>query len=602
MDAAGGSREGHAAPGCVGGIACASAYGPTIGVMSAGDAKHPMSYDFAKLTDDEFDELVYLLAATTDTRVAKMKAPDGGLDTVRPSDGDSCVALWGVQAKLHRQHIKWASCKESLDRAVTIWQPQRMTFAFPRDLTANQHMLFHKHLGRRHEGVEVDWWGASRLTGLLLDSRCGRGILKRFFHLEDPADLSDRAIRAGGPLRTAQDVLERTDAISEFLESADPHFEWIAAQRPKSSTPLPPTPGQVLRLGISDGEREKVYDAVPRGVSSLDQLHLHGAIEYEDAQEAERARALLQAVMSNGGRANLGQARIRVEGIPAPFESLFDPGTPSIISVRMTKDPVPWPSTVLVSSDLGRAALDLDLMPVEPEDEWDAKLVGERHGFVVELRFVWSHSERVGSVNVTWRLGRASGTSAECAQVLRLMLALHGAGNFEIRGRDDPSRTMRESMKPSSVPAGLKALQGVFEDLATIEAFAGVILGPPPDMISGEDAHHLAWLASAIREGGYEVQVQTVTLTCTAVGPLDQLQPGAHNVRLEETLVTRFFGRERAIARRVVNLPEMVVQKVSRMSGVEPRWRVELVSGTGRDVSVRFALLPLYADEERAAA
>lgn len=82
--------------------------------MPAGDPKHPLPFPFGSLTDDEFDSLVYLLAQVSDPKVAKLRAPDGGLDTVRPSDDDPLVAAWGIQAKLHREHIKWADCRRSL--------------------------------------------------------------------------------------------------------------------------------------------------------------------------------------------------------------------------------------------------------------------------------------------------------------------------------------------------------------------------------------------------------------------------------------------------------------------------------------------------------
>jgi hypothetical protein len=105
------------------------------GPMPAGDPKHPLPFPFRELTDDEFDELVYLVAHVIDSTVSKTRAPDGGLDTVKLMDDDPLRATWGIQAKLHRDQIKWPNCKESLDRAVEQWQTSHVTFAFPRDLT-----------------------------------------------------------------------------------------------------------------------------------------------------------------------------------------------------------------------------------------------------------------------------------------------------------------------------------------------------------------------------------------------------------------------------------------------------------------------------------
>lgn len=93
--------------------------------VPSGDPKHPLPFPFRELTDDEFDELVYLVAHDADAEVVKTRAPDGGLDTVRLAKDDPLRATWGIQAKLHREQIKWPNCKESLDRAVEHRKPMR---------------------------------------------------------------------------------------------------------------------------------------------------------------------------------------------------------------------------------------------------------------------------------------------------------------------------------------------------------------------------------------------------------------------------------------------------------------------------------------------
>lgn len=68
--------------------------------------------------------------------------------------------------------------------------------------------------------------GATKLTAVMTGSEVGRSIAKHFFHAEDPADLVDRATRAGGPLRTPDDLFEREGAIGDFLRTAGPHFDF----------------------------------------------------------------------------------------------------------------------------------------------------------------------------------------------------------------------------------------------------------------------------------------------------------------------------------------------------------------------------------------
>jgi hypothetical protein len=569
--------------------------------MPSGDPKNPIPFPFRSLTDDDFDLMVYLLAQVSDPKVAKLRAPDGGLDTVRPSDQDPLVADWGIQAKCHRDHIKWPDCRRSLERAVSVWEVSNVTFAFPRDLTEPQHKLFHKHLTARYPDIDIDWWGAGKLTGLLLASATGRGIAKRFFHTEDPADLADRAIRAGGPLRTADDLLEREAATGEFLRSADPHFDWVSTKRTRTPEPVARTPGAVMRLEFGKGDQELIADAVPRSPSALEHFAPRGALVFPDSGEWERARKLLDAVTAEGGRADLGAAKIRFERIPAPFDELLADGVEGNVSVRAYRTVPPWASTISIETDEGSASLDIDLIPEEPETEWDAKLVGKRHGLAFEMRFVWSHSKRSGELNATWRFTRASGTTAERAQVLAFVIALHGAGTFEVRDREGRRPALAEPTVPAPVPDDLRYLQRFYEDLATIERFAGSTFGATPDETTYEEARAVSWLAQALRDGGYERTMRSFNAHCGPAG-LSALKRSGSNIEIRETLYARFFGREAAVAYQTMKLPLMVVRQAVRVPGTQPAWDVELVPAVGDSAPVRFVLTPLEHNTERDAA
>lgn len=442
--------------------------GPTLSVeapaydyerVAKHDPRHPEPFPFASLTDDEFDELVFLLAQTSDRGLVKLRAPDGGLDTVSPSLDDPAVATWGIQAKLHRQHIKWSECRRSLDRAVEHWRPGRVTFAFPRDLTENQHKLFHKHLTGRHAGTAVDWWGASALTGTLLARPAARAIAKRFFNSEDPMELADRAIRAGAPLRTAQDLLERKELTGEFLQTADPHFAWVSIERPRSEEPVARTPGAVMRLEFGNGQLEQLFDAVPRHASVPEHFAPSGSVGFEDAATSRKAAELLRQVTSVGGRADLGAAKITLDRIPAPFDELLADGISGIVSVRARREAPPWAARFTANTNEGDAALDMDLAEEEPEPAWDARMVGRRHGLKVELRFVWSHSEGAGSLNVHWDLSRAEGNAEERARVLAFVIALHGTGTFTIADREETRPSTTQPTVPGWIPSGLRQLR-----------------------------------------------------------------------------------------------------------------------------------------------
>lgn len=479
-----------------------------------------------------------------------------------------------------------------------MWRAPKVTFAFPRDLTLGQHKLFHKHLTEPHPGVELDWWGETKLTGQLLQSPAGRGIAKRFFHTEDPADLADRAIRAGGPLRTADDLLEREGATGEFLHTADPHFDWVATKRTRSSVPVARSPGAVMRLEFGKGDQELIADAVPRSASALEHFAPQAALVFPDEAEWERARELLEAVASEGGRADIGAATMRFEQIPAPFDELLTEGMEAEIRVRARREVPPWAAAISADTDEGSATVDVDLVSEEPEDEWDAKLVGRRHGLTIEMRFVWSHSKRSGELQVRWHFTRATGTTEERAQVLTLLIALHGTGTFEIRDREEQRPALTDRTVPATVPDDLRYLQRLYEDLATIQRFAGATFGPPPDETTYDEARELAWLAESLLAGGYDAAMQSAKMTC---GPeaLKSLKRSGSDIEVRETLCARFFGRELPVAQQSVKLPHVTTRQAVRIPGPDPLWEVELIPTSSDSAPVRFALTPLNESSQR---
>jgi len=104
--------------------------------MTRGDPRQPPSYRYGELTPGRFEGLVFRLAWVDDRRVVRLEAPDGGLDTLLPDEDRPGKATRGWQAKRHTKTIDWDDCERSLDRAVELWEPTRVTFVFPKDLTS----------------------------------------------------------------------------------------------------------------------------------------------------------------------------------------------------------------------------------------------------------------------------------------------------------------------------------------------------------------------------------------------------------------------------------------------------------------------------------
>lgn len=545
------------------------------GPVPVGDPKHPVPFPFRGLTDADFDELTFLVALIDDPLVVKLRAPDGGLDTVRPDDVDPTRARWGIQAKLHREHIKWPNCRESLDRAADQWRPDRVTFAFPRDLTIGQYRSFVKHLVRRHPRIRIDHWGSTRLTAALIGSEQGRTIAKKFFHAEDPADIVDRATRAGGPLRTPVDLFEREDAIGDFLRTAGPHFDFQSTRGPRTAGRPPETPGSAMRLEFARGEQQLFIDAIPKTPDAARHYGPKGSIAFTDP---ERANRLLSAVQDYGGRASLGQATIVFEQIPPPFDQLLA-SIDGEVTIRAKGDAAPWSARLTADTDTGCGSLDIDLVPAPAEKDWDMKLAGQRNGVKVELRFVWDHDTDTGKTALTWEFTRATGSTAERARALDLMVAIHGVGTITLEDREGVRPTLQRSNVSRLLPPDLPMLRNAYRDLFEIEAFAGATFGPPPDEFAPNELRNLAFLADQLRQSRTQLPLTSMKLVVRADGLEEFRSVEAAHLLFREQLYAHLFGRDLHVGQRVTQPPPMRIKHAVKRP--DRAWDVTLVpSGT----------------------
>jgi restriction endonuclease len=98
--------------------------------------------DLARLSDDDFELLVYRLIRTEHPQAQQLDAPDGGADILIPLDGSP--SGWVVQVKQYPNKIHWVECETSLQRAVERFAPKRTTFVFARNLTAPMLKTFRK--------------------------------------------------------------------------------------------------------------------------------------------------------------------------------------------------------------------------------------------------------------------------------------------------------------------------------------------------------------------------------------------------------------------------------------------------------------------------
>lgn len=466
--------------------------------MSSLEPLGPQRLNFEGLHDEDFEELVYLVILLNDPEAVRVRAPDFGADAALPNDAGGYARCW--QAKRFTGSIAWGQCEESLDRAVEHYPGiTHYTFCFARDLTGKQEKLFEAHLRARHKGVKVEWWGASRLTKFLLDSKQGQRIQGRFLG-DSRADAAAvmAALRAGGALETGADAAERLRAIGDFFESSDPYFAYVATTRPISIT-AGQTPGAVMSVEITSGEQNVRIDAVPRNQGALDRLP-RGRLLFPDTPAGQAEIEKFERALIVGGEATLQGAAMEFEMLPAAFEELA-PAAGEPLEITITAEPrrpAPWDARIHVITDRGDAEIDLDLRPVDPPQGWDGSLVGESGGLTLTLLFRIKDGR--GQVGTHWNFRAHPDGLAAQARALAVFDAVHGDGTISIRDRDGGAREIVDVLKAQPTNERLASGKSLIDALVLIEEWSGTPISLP-DEIDAPELQAIAEVAHIIRTG-----------------------------------------------------------------------------------------------------
>ncbi len=552
-------------------------------------------FQLERLTDDELEELTFLLARQEDRRVVRMRAPDGGLDTVLPDEHNASRATRGWQAKRHTRRIDFTDCERSLDRAADVWKPSRVTFTFPRTLTRGDHEKFTKRLGRRHPDVAVDYWSGGELSARLMADEAGERIARRFFGDRDPIAVMERALRAGGELSRGDHVLDREFAVEEFVQG-DPHFAWAIYKRPTGTPEPQQTPGAILRLEFRRGEDVLLADALPRSASSLEHYGPGVTLVTDDSPAGADARRMIADLLAGGGRLRLREGvKLAVDRLPAPFGDLIDSPIEGDITVKMVSDPAPWYAQLTADTDLGRGEQNVDLLPQPPPDDWDAELQGASGGLTTTVRFRWSVNTGVGEINFGFRYRASEAPVAERASALSFVLATHGAGALRILDRNGHRDPIEERLPRRRPPQELVELDRLLNALVEIERFTGSPTPAVPEEVKLREIDDVVWLGEALRNRGYSMRMTSLTARVAADGA-GAFRTGS-DITLSETFVGRLFGHELPLAERVVQLPLMTVTQRRRLPG-EDAWEVVLAPLHSHEAEVWAELRPLKAQED----
>jgi len=533
-------------------------------------------FDLLGVTPSEWEEATFYLAEHhEDERVVRLRAPDGGADVLLPTRGEDGRRSRAWQAKHHTSGIDWGDCEKSLDRLRTFWNPRRVTFVFPRDLTGLEHATFEERLGARHADTEVDYWAEGKISSLLLADDHGERIAQRFFGREDPIAIMERALRAGGEMSTGAHALDRLEAVESFLRS-DPGSRWVAHTRKFDEGPPPRSPGAVVRFELRRGSSIVALDLVPeadgRGVALLPRVRL----KTDDSPGGQQARGLLARLERTGGRARLREGvRLEVDDVPAPFAELLSEPMVGPMTVRLVPDAEPYVARLSADTDLGLGEVEVALVPVEADSDWDVSFHGEHAGLELDVRSRYEVVSETQETSVAFRFrpGVSRATLAERARVATFVVAAHGEGTVALSGQG--RSPVRQSVERRALAEDVMETSRLLAALSAIERSTGLPAPVIPEEIVHGDVDLLVSVAAALEAGAEPMPVPTVSMVASDAA-LAELRAGEGKpITLCDSAFVEALGAVIPFARRTITLPAIEVIS-AEPTGQAGHWTVKV--------------------------
>jgi hypothetical protein len=525
--------------------------------MAAGEAPlGPRKLDIGALTDEQFQEMCGLLVRLEFPDARSTDNPDGGADTLlaRPEGG------WerGWQAKRYTGTIYWGKCRDSLDRAVANYGIDRMTFCFARNLTVGQETNFQKKLVGKHPGVTVDYWNKDEIVARLNGSEEGQRIARHYFG--DPAgdkQLMLRAIRARGELETADDAIERSRPVGEFLKGHDPFFTYPAASY-EDGYDLSGHPEAVMSVFATESGVTERIDAVPRDNEALERYPTTVRFSFTEDPAGRRAgEAMHKALREN--RAFEGEERIETtfENVPPLFEEKVGKVERARVVLTPKKPvPAPWVAEMNARSDRWRETVTMNVEIIDPPPEgWDIAFEGQYAGLTLSILAAWRGTH--GEQKFNWRREASSAPADDQARALRFIAAMHGPGEFVMRDLVGGRPELRQKLEPTEVEDLTVALLELMENVVVIEDWSGETIAIP-ESFTGQDAHDVAIAAARVRTRELPVTFTDATIDVLPEA-IEDLRAG-RPVKIEQTIGVYVFGREVPLGRGQLMLPPYEIE------------------------------------------
>jgi hypothetical protein len=566
-----------------------------LACMEGGAAERDrlLRQQIAVMPADRFEQLVFELAHREDSAVRRLAPPDGGADAIRPASGTRRAAAW--QAKHYPAGINWVECEASLDAAIKRWDPEAVTFVFPRDLSQQLEATFEERLVRRavarDAGVTVTMWNRSEIVRRLDE----HPDLKLRFFGADQDDLAarlGRLVEAGGSLDDGRDIMSRAIAIGEFAESQDTDFTHAVSvsgeRREPNWSSLPfmtlEVEGERVAVRIDAWSRESANVEPPSFAFSADEA---GQIARKET--VERLARGEPAVVTAGGQLRL-QVPIAMqpflnEAVRAGGSITLTPGDPLEIEIEIE------------SPDAQSQARTLEVRPIPPRPGARLAFAGYAGNVLIELNIELLEEPQISlSVAFSARWGSSARENIDAAQLLH---ALFGHERITLRnpmlfpGRNGRMGKFHQGPNEKML-AQVEQFKAFYEDIALIEGTLGIEL-VIPGAIQHDDVRAAATAANVLRTGEGSATFKQVETTVS----LAEIPHVAERLRdqgpVHRNVTYPLFGSELDLGEAEYELPPLRIIEVAPQ-GVTPNASARVVLAADGDGQTRFRLVSPSVD------
>lgn len=539
------------------------------------------------MTPDRFEQLVFAVAHVEDARVERLDRPDGGADTILPRGGGLAKRVW--QAKHYPKQINWRQCEKSLSDAAARWEPSRITFVFPKDLSEKPRATFDNRLTEHPtaSGIAVDHWNLSYLIERLARHR---DLAYRYWpELEGQTDKMDRLIKAGGKLESAPDMIERAKAIAQYADR-DPDFKasvtsgGLDTEAPNFDT-LPymtmEVRGEKARVHVATWLREGAKVATP-------------TVAFTDDEQGQAARMEAVRILARGETATVtGGFSV---ALVAP--EMLKEFTEGLDLSQGSFDLIPGdPLTICLELDDEKQTLtyDVPLRPVPPPPGANVAWAGYIGTALLEVTFTLLEKP---AIRASFGLsGTIEGSASDRAQAMALLHAFHAHEAVRISSDvlfPGDHRTLTGDFQHFGNAADMELLtvqRDFYRDLTLIERELGLRFSIP-DKLPIEDYEAAATIADVLRTGegsatfqGAEVEVANPAVTI----PRLTAQLAAPSIAVEP-VTYELLGKTIHLGRGEYRVPPLKMASCVAL-GTAPESHARLRFVPGRDAEAPFRLI-----------